>query len=1086
MYKSTLIFILAILLSSGVMAQNEEARLMRFPTIHGDQVVFSYAGDLFQVAKSGGLARRLTNDDGLELFPRFSPDGKTLAFSGQYDGNTEVYTIPATGGIPERLSYTATLSRDDVSDRMGPNNIVMTWKDNKTIVFRSRMKTFNSFQGQLFEISSEGGLSEQLPLPTGGFCSYSPDKNKLAYNQVFREFRTWKYYKGGMADDVWIYDFKSKETVNITNNEAQDLFPMWHGDIIYFLSDRDRTMNLFGYNTKTEETKKLTNYTKFDIKFPSLGDDAIVYENGGYLYAFDLNSQSPSKIEVQILNDFTASRPQWKDANKSINGGHPSPEGQRVVFGARGDVFSVPVKSGITKNLTKSNGAHDRNQEWSPDGKWISYISDQSGETEIYILKADGSEEAIQLTKNADTYKFGFKWSPDSKKIAWTDQKKRLQIIDIDSKDITLADQIDNGEIRTYAWAPYSRWLAYVKPNDQQLSQIYAYSLEGENTEAMTSEWFDAGDPSFSPDGKYMYFTSARTFNPIYSWTEWNHAYNDMYKVFMLTLTKVTKSPFELENDEVVIVEDKKSKDEKSDDKKDEDKKDDLSVKIDFDGITERVLEISSEAGSYWGLTAIEGGVYYSRYQSGDGGSTFIYFDLEKKKETELGKNIGFEISGNGKKMLISEKGQWAVIDLPKGPIKTDDYIDVSNMKLWVDPRVEWQQIYDEAWRQMRDFFYDPNMHGLDWDDVYKKYNALIPYANNRYDLSYVIGEMIGELNVGHAYISGGDRIEAERIKMGLLGAELSRDKSGYYLIDKILPGQNWNKEVRSPLREVGVDVQEGDYIVAVNGESTKDMIDIYRSLVGTAGQIVELTVSSSASDKDTRNILIKPIDDESELYYYQWVHENIRKVNEASNGQIGYIHVPDMGPRGLNEFVKYFYPQIRKKALIIDDRGNGGGNVSPMIIERLRRELSMMAMGRNTVGNPKPDAMILGPMVCLINGYSASDGDLFPYQFRKHNLGKLIGTRTWGGVVGIRGSLPFIDGADLRKPEYAHYNAEGTDWIIEGHGVDPDIEIRNDPALEYQGIDEQLNKAIEVLMEDLRNNPQEYPDVPPFPDKTK
>jgi tricorn protease len=377
-------------------------------------------------------------------------------------------------------------------------------------------------------------------------------------------------------------------------------------------------------------------------------------------------------------------------------------------------------------------------------------------------------------------------------------------------------------------------------------------------------------------------------------------------------------------------------------------------------------------------------------------------------------------------------------------------------------------------------------MHGVDWDDVHKKYNALLPYVNNRYDLSYVIGEMIGELNVGHAYISGGDRIEAERIKTGLLGAELSRDKSGYYRIDKILPGQNWNKEVRSPLHEVGVDVQEGDYIVAVNGESTKDMTDIYRSLVGTAGQITELTVSANASDKDTRNILIKPIDDESELYYYQWVHENIRKVNEASNGQIGYIHIPDMGPRGLNEFVKYFYPQIRKKALIIDDRGNGGGNVSPMIIERLRRELSMMAMGRNTGGEPKPGAMILGPMVCLINGYSASDGDLFPYQFKKHNLGKLIGTRTWGGVVGIRGSLPFVDGADLRKPEYAHYNAEGTDWIIEGRGVSPDIEVRNDPALEYQGIDQQLNKAIEVLMEDLRNNPQEYPDVPPFPDKTK
>ncbi len=1090
MNKNKFLFLVAMLISATMFAQDEEARLMRFPTIHGDQVVFSYAGDLFTVAKSGGIARKLTNDDGLELFPKYSPDGKTIAFTGQYDGNTEVYSIPADGGVPERLTYTATLSRDDVSDRMGPNNIVMTWKDDGYIIYRSRKQTFNSFQGQLFEVSSKGGLSKELPLPTGGFCSFSPDKKKLAYNQVFREFRTWKYYRGGMADEVWIYDFKTKETINVTNNDAQDIFPMWHGDVIYFLSDRDRTMNLFSYNTKTRETKKLTNYTKFDIKFPSLGDNAIIYENGGYLYYYDLNSQTPVKIEVKILNDFAASRPQWKDGSKKINGGFPSPDGKRVVFGSRGDVFSVPVKSGITKNLTNSNGAHDRNQDWSPDGKWIAFISDKTGETEIYILKSDGSEEAVQLTKNADTYKFGFEWASDSKKIAWTDQKKRLQIVDIETKKTTLVDQTDEGEFRTYAFTPDGKWLAYVKPSFEQVGRIYAYNIETGNSQPMTDEWFDAGDPSFSPDGKYMYFTSARSFNPVYSWTEWNHAYNDMMKVYMVTLTKDTESPFELENDEAEIEGDdteKESKVDKSDSKdKDADKEKELTVKIDFDGITQRVMEVSGEAGAYWGLTAVDGGVYYSRFKSGGDGSTFVFFDLKKKKEVELGNNMGYVLSGNSKKMLVSEKGKWAVIDPPTSKVKIDEFIDVSNVKLWVDPRVEWQQIYDESWRQMRDFFYDPNMHGLDWDDIYKKYNALIPYVNNRYDLSYVIGEMIGELNVGHAYVSGGDRIKADRVKTGLLGAKLSRDNSGYYKIDKILEGQNWNKAVTSPLREVGVDVSEGDYIVAVNGQSTKDMDDIYRSLVGKAGEIVELSVNSSATDKDARKVLVKPIDDESDLYYYEWVHENIRKVNEASNGQIGYIHIPDMGPRGLNEFVKYFYPQMRKKALIIDDRGNGGGNVSPMIIERLKREMSMMQMGRNTIGDPTPGAMVLGPMVCLINGYSASDGDLFPYQFKKHNLGKLIGTRTWGGVVGIRGSLPFIDGGDLRKPEFAHYNSEGTDWIIEGQGVTPDIEVRNDPALEYEGVDEQLNKAIEVLLEDLRNNPMEYPKVPPFPDKSK
>ena len=1089
MNKNRLLLLVALLMSATVFAQREEARLMRFPTIHGDQVVFSYAGDLYKVDKTGGIARRLTNHEGLEIFPKFSPDGKTIAFTGQYDGNTEVYVMQAEGGEPTRLTYTATLSRDDLSDRMGPNNIVMTWKDDKTIVYRSRKKTFNAFQGQLYEVTLDGGLSKQLPLPTGGFCSFSPNDKKLAYNQVFREFRTWKYYSGGMADDIWIYNFNSKETSNVTNNEAQDIIPMWHGDVIYFISDRDRTMNLFSYNTNTEETRKVTNYDKFDIKFPSLGDEAIVYENGGYLYYLDLNSLTPTKIDVQIMNDFAASRPQWKDASKSIRGGYPSPNGERVVFGARGDIFSVPVKSGITRNLTNTNGAHERNQDWSPDGKWVAYISDESGETELYIMKPDGSEEPIQLTKNADTYKFGFEWSPDSKKIAWTDQKKRLQFVDIETKDVTLVEQIDDGEIRTYEWAPDSKWLAYVKPSFEEVNRIYVYNIDDETSRPVTDEWFRSGDPSFSPDGKYMYFTSARSFNPIYSWTEWNHAYRDMMKVYMVTLSKDTESPFELENDEVEIEDEEKDNaadDDKKDEGEDKEGEDEFSVKIDFDGISDRVMEVSKEAASYWNVTAVDGGVYYSRFKSGGNGSEFIYFDLDKKEETDLGSNMGFVLSGSGKKMLVSERGKWAVIDLPKGKIKIDDPIDVSDIKVWVDPREEWQQIYDESWRQMRDFFYAPNMHGLDWDDIYKKYNPLIPYVNSRYDLSYVIGEMIGELNVGHAYVSGGDRIQAERIKTGLLGAELSRDNSGYYRIDKILPGENWNKDVRSPLMDVGVDVNEGDYIIAVNGASVKDMDDIYRSLVGKAGDIVELTVNSSPSEKDTRNVLVKPIDDESELYYYQWVTDNIRKVNEASNGQIGYIHIPDMGPGGLNQFVKYFYPQLRKKALVIDDRGNGGGNVSPMIIERLRRELSMMQMGRNTIGDPKPGAMMLGPMVCLIDRYSASDGDLFPYQFKKHNLGKLIGTRTWGGVVGIRGSLPFIDGGDLRKPEYAHYNAEGTDWIIEGYGVDPDIEVWNDPALEYQGVDEQLNKAIEVLLEEIRNNPKEYPDVPPFPDKSE
>ncbi|MBL6950803.1 MAG: PD40 domain-containing protein, partial [Bacteroidales bacterium] len=500
------IFVLFFL---GFTYAQDEARLLRFPAIHADQVVFTYAGDLYTIAKSGGMARKLTNyDDGYEMFARFSPDGKNIAFTGQYDGNTEVFLIPASGGVPERLTYTATLSRDDISDRMGPNNIVMTWKDDDNIVYRSRKQSFNSFKGQLFLINKDGGMSEELPLPAGGFCSYSPDKSKLAYNRVCREFRTWKYYRGGMADDIWIYDFNTRTIENITNNPAQDIFPMWKGDKIYFCSDRDRTMNLFVYDLITKEIRKLTNYTNYDVKFPSLGDDAIAYENGGYIYLFDLNSEQSEQLNVQIANDFITGRNQLKDASKSINSYAISPAGKRLVFGARGDVFTVPVKSGITKDLTLSSGVHDRNVEWSPDGKYISYISDATGEDEIYIINQDGSEPPVQITKNADTYKYNPIWSSDSKKLLWGDKKLRLQYVDIETQKVTVVAETNEWEYRDYCWSPDNNWIAYTQPAQRGESKIYLYELESKEATPVTDGWYGVGNPTFSTGGKYLFFTS--------------------------------------------------------------------------------------------------------------------------------------------------------------------------------------------------------------------------------------------------------------------------------------------------------------------------------------------------------------------------------------------------------------------------------------------------------------------------------------------------------------------------------------------------------------------------------------------------
>ena len=1074
-------------MSLTMMGQNlkDEAKLLRFPNIYKDKVVFTYAGDLYLVSSEGGIAQKLTNDKGYEMFAKFSPDGNYIAFTGQYDGNTEVYLIPTTGGIPKRLTYTATLNRDDVADRMGPNNIVMGWTpDGKYIIFRSRMKSFNDFVGSLFKISIDGGIEEPIPLSTGGFCSFSPDGKKLAFNKVFREFRTWKYYKGGMADDIRIYDFENETIKKITNTDAQDIFPMWYKNKIYFISDRDRIMNLFEYDLTTKSTRKVTNFEKYDIKFPSIGyDGKIIFENAGYLYTYNTNNGELKKLKIKILDDFKYGRPQLKDASKTIRYASIYPKGNRIVFGARGDIFDVPFKKGVTYNLSKTSGVHERNPQISPDGKWIAYISDKSGEFEIYIVKSDRSEKPIQLTKNADTYYYNIKWSPDSKKILWNDKKLRLRYVDILTKKVTEVDKSNIWEIHNFNWSPDSRWIVYTKKDTNKFDVVCLYSLETKKITKITEAWFNSSDAVFSDDGKYILFTSKRSFNPVYSHTEWNTAYIDMEKIYLLTLAKETKSPLQVYYDNEANVENDKSE------KKDNEKNKKIEVKIDLDGISQRIDVLPVKPANYWNLNYIDGKLYYIEYHY-KGSSTLKMFNFKTLKEKVLGENLSYQVSADKKKFLIKKSNKYYVIDTPNDKIelKSDNKVDLSDMRVLVDVKEEWEQIFKETWRQMRDFFYVPNMHGVDWKAMYDKYSVLLPFVNHRKDLTYILGEMIGELNVGHAYVGGGDVPEISKIYLGLLGAELEKDKSGYFKIKKILKGQNWWEDYRSPLTEIGVDVKEGDYIIAVNGENTRNIKNIYETLIDKANKYVEISVSSTPDGKNAKKVIVKPIASEANLFYYNWVQNNIKKVNEATNGQVGYIHIPNMVTEGLNEFVKYFYPQLQKRALIIDDRGNGGGNVSPMIIERLRRAITRANMSRDvTAPNWTPKQAFIGPKVLLINEYSASDGDLFPYGFKKHKLGKVIGVRSWGGVVGIRGPIPMIDGGYLYKPEFASYSAEKSEWIIEGYGVDPDIVVENDPHKEFLGEDQQLNKAIEVIMEELKKwDKNKVPDIPPAPDKSK
>lgn len=1089
-------------------AADDTTRLLRFPATNDQAITFSYGGQLYTVAADGGTARRLTDAPGYAIFPRYSSDGAQLAFTAQYDGNTEVYVMPASGGSPKRLTTSATLDRDDLADRMGPNNIVFGWRHTAAeVVFRSRWHSFNPFIGQLYTVGLEGDVPTQLPVPRGGFVSYSPDDTKIAYNRVFREFRTWKQYRGGMADDIWIFDLKSGALENITDNPAQDLFPMWASNgKIYFVSERTPRANLFSYDLATKQTKQLTQFTDFDVKFPSLGGKTIVFEQAGQIWKFDLATEKSSAVPITIREDFAATRPALTNVAKSLASVSPSPDGQRVTVVARGDVFTVPAKDGPTRNLTQTQGVHERSARWSPDGKWIAYLSDATGEFELYVRPQDGKGAAIQLTSNNDTYPFALDWSPDSKKILWADRKQRLRFIDVATKAITTVAENPDAPIQQYSWAPDSQWVTYVKQERGTLAKIMLYGLAAQQTLAVTDGSYDSSRPNFSDDGKWLLFASSRDYRPIYSDTEWNHAYLDMERIYLVALAKDTASPFAPKSDEVAIAKDeeKKPTDEKSDAPKSTPKKPAaVVVKVDTDGLSGRVLGLPIAPSNYSSITMIGEKIYYRRAPGGPsggggGGEGFgggaatkpvvALYDLKTKKETELGNFEGFEITANGKKMLIRSGRDFSLIDLPsaKVELKPDAKLDFSGLEVRLDRTAEWTQIFNESWRQMRDFFYAPNMHGVDWPAQRTKYAALLPSVSTRNDLTYLIGEMISELHIGHAYVGGGDRIEAPRIKTGLLGAEISRDAaSRAYRINKILPGENWQTKTRSPLTELGVNVRAGEYILAVNGQSVRDLANLYTALIGTVGKQVVLRVNAQPTDEGARDVTVIPIADEAPLYYEQFVAQNMAYVAQKTGGKIGYLHIPDMGPEGLNEFVRRFYPQLNKQGLIIDVRGNGGGNVSPMIIERLQRELTMINIRRNGTPSTNPAQMLLGPQVTLLNEYSASDGDLFPYRFREKGLGKLIGKRSWGGVVGISGSLPFTDGGDLRKPEFAPYAKDGKSWIIEGHGVDPDIVVDNDPAREFRGEDQQLDKGIEVILEELKTKGRTLPPPPAWPNKS-
>jgi tricorn protease len=1091
----------AILASSAVSAQT---KLLRFPDIHGDRVVFTYAGDLWLAPTSGGKATRLTAHPGVEQFARFSPDGKWIAFTGQYDGDEQVYVVPAEGGVPTRLTFYP--AAGPLPPRWGSDNQVYDWTPaGDAVLFRSMRYGWSLTDTQLFTVSVDGGLPQALPMPESGAGDFSPDGKQVVYTPLTRDFRTWKRYQGGWAQDLYIFDLDSYDLRQITDDPRSDRDPMWIGGKIYFTSDRDGTLNLYAFDVAGGETDQLTHSTTWDVRWP--GDDGegrIVYELNGELQIYDIATGRSQAIAIEVPDDGLWMRPERISAADRIEDWSLSPKGERALFVARGDVFTAPIENGPTRNLTRSSGAHDKWARWSPDGKQIAFISDRTGEDEVYLIAQDGSDEPRQLTRGGKAMRYAPEWSPKGTHLAFSDKDGKLYVLDIDTEKLTeVADERD-GQIFDYTWSPHGGHIAFTLTDPTGFRSIYIWSRGDGKTRRVTGEMFNDYGVAWDPEGNYLYFLSDHSFAPQISSIEWNYALSRETYLYTMALRKDVENPFAPESDEVSVDEkkdgdDAKGKSEDADEKKAASKDDeeteasDEPIAIDFDGLAERVTRVPVDADNYGGLSATGKYLVYVRtgpffYGRSSGVTPEIkLFDLEEREEKTLTEDArGYALSRDGKKILVQQSGRYKLYDV-KPESKDAKVVSTDGLKVDRIPAEEWQQIFGEVWRRFRDFFYAENMHGYDWEALRTQYSGLLEHVAHRSDLNYVIGEMIAELSAGHSYIGGGDFEIPDRQQVALPGATFELDeKAGRYRLAEILLGQNEEPRYRAPLTAVGVEVEQGAYVLAIDGEELKAGDNPYHLLIDSADRPVTFTVNDTPTMDGAREVTFEPVTNEDDLRYLAWVRHNYERVEELSGGRVGYMHIPDMGASGLSEFIKWFYPQIRKQGLVVDARGNGGGNVSQMLIERLGRDLLGTRFARTyESARTYPATVFYGHMACLLNEDSASDGDIFPHMFRQAGLGPLIGKRSWGGVVGITGHGPLIDGGSVFVPQFGTNAIDGS-YIIEGHGVEPDIEVENDPKSVIEGRDPQLERAVQEILSAIEKDPKVLPTRPPDPVKTK
>ena len=1104
MSRSVKAVVLALLAGGAVEARAAiDARLMRQPAVSATQIAFVYAGDVWVAPKGGGVAERLSTPRGEESFPRFSPDGSMIAFTGDYDGNEDIYVMPAGGGIPKRITH------HPMPDRM------LNWcPDGSSLLYASSMASGRLRFNQLYKVSVSGGLPEKLPVPYGEFGAVSPDGKTLAFVPNSEDLRTWKRYRGGDVSRIWLFDLTTHASKRVGDDNASYSQPMWHGATLYFLTDRDRNKrnNIWALDTASGAMRQVTFFEEYDVHFPSIGPSDIVFENAGRLWLLDLASEKAREVKIEVVTDRATLKPRQEKVGEMIASAAVSPSGKRVVFEARGDVFTVPAEHGPTFDLTRTPGFAERYPAWSPDGKTIAYWSDRTGEYELTVRSADASGEERTVTKLGPGFRYRIFWSPDSTRVVFADQAMNINLCDVATGAVTRMDKglfMFEGDLERFAasWSADSRWVAFGRDTASRSGVIFLYDTQEKKLHQVTSGFYNDTEPAFDADGKYLYYVSGRTFQASYG-TDGTWIYANTDDLVAVPLRVDVPSPLAPRND----VEEGKKEEAKKDEgtkeetvkaeagAKDEGSKEGKAakgekaekpakpepVKIDVTGFEERAVVLPPKAGRYTDLQALSGKLFYRRLPrvgSGDEVSPIVFYDLKEREEkTVLADADSYQIAAGGSKILVAKKKAFALID-PKPEQKMDKKVSTAELEMTVDPAAEWRQIFNDAWRFERDFFYDPNMHGVNWNEMRTRYGALLADCVTRFDVNFVLGELIAELNSSHTYRGGGDLEKSEHRGVGLLGADYALE-NGAYRITRIYEGAPWDVDVRSPLREPGVKVREGDYLLAVNGVPVDTTVDPWAAFDGLAGQDVMLTVNDKPGMAGSHQVLVKTLDSEVRLRNLAWINGNRLAVEKGTNGKIGYIYVPDTARDGQEELYRQYMGQLGKEGLIVDERFNSGGQIPDRFVELLNRPVTNYWAVRDGKDWQWPPAAIPGPKVMLINGWSGSGGDCFPLYFRMAHLGPLVGRRTWGGLIGISGTPELVDGGNVTVPTFGIYSTEGK-WIVEGHGIDPDVDVVDDPAKMWNGGDPQLERGIEEVNRLLTENPPVAPKRPAYTNRS-